>query len=365
MILLFFFILVSFKYLIQEKNKMTNEKKSFFNERTEAGIRALSSKRAFTARGLVERISDLSPSEAVEIRVMITPGQFYRNTSNSAQASRKCYKHGDLIALTQPKTQGQAYGCSDIPLQIRDRDFSALEGMREDEINFVGYSFRPVQGNDKRKRVVPFVWIPEALRLFAYSETMTEPIKITPYADAARVKFEGADVICNVPSREKGKARYNIKLKHVPVEGSTERRAVAWSLSNDSGNKGPEHSLYNIKYNYEDDIEGSEVFTFYPHDIAAYVAVIKHFNEKHNLTPIEMSPLALPSKRTADFYTKLCNNVLIYDPSSGEKDHLRKLHIDEKSILLARSIGVYGHDETMFWNPERDGMFKDYKWQVE
>lgn len=291
----------------------------------------------------------------------ITPIRFFQRGVSGVEASRKCYKHGDFVALSQPRTQWQAYQTKEIPLAIRARDFSRLGKMQEEDINFVGYTWYPVQGKDRRKRVVPFVWVPEAVRLFAYAENMTGGIEVKSYEEARRVKTEGAEAVCRVPSRTRKRGRYTLKLNHVPIDGSTERRAVCWSLRSQYA-EGQEtlHSQYNIRYTYEMDREASDVFTFYPQDIAAYIAVIKHFNAQHNLTPIEMSPLALPSQKTMHFYNKLCNNVLVHDDTLDSKDKLRKLHIDEKSILIARSMGVYGHDATLFWDPARDGRLKDY-----
>lgn len=343
-------------------------RKSFFKERSAEQSKKCDLTNVYRARGLAEKIAEIGDSKVIAVRTSIIPARFYNQTRESNEAARKCYKHGDFIALSQPKTQGEAFECREIPLAIRARDFGKLEEMREEEINYVGYTFRPVQGNDRRKRVVPFVWILEGARLFAYAENFANGIEVKPYADAKKARFEGADIVCRVPSRQKGKPRYSLRLKHVPVEGSTERRAVCWSLSSEypDGNI-PEHILFNIKYNFQEDAETSNVFTFYPQDIATYIAVIKHYNKEHNLTPIEMSPIALPSKKMADFYTKLCNNVLIYDPRLTAKDNpekLRKLNLTEKSIVIARAIGRCGHDETMFWDPERDGKLRDYSWGI-
>ena len=337
-------------------------KKSFFKERTVEEIFDLSVKPVSIQRHLVKRILDLDhKKDALELRVQLTPGRFFQNVYTSQEASRKCYKHGDLIALDQPQTQEEAYRTEEIPLAIRARCFGLLQEKKEEEINVIGYSFRPVQGRDRRKRVVPFVWLLEAVRLFGYAENMTRGIEVIPYDDASRVKYEGASIICTVPSRVKKKTRYRIRLEHVSVDGVTERRAVAWSLKSNF-DIDPEHSTWNMRYTWEYDRQGSDRFTFYPHDIAAYISVIGHYWKQHNLTPIEMSPLALPSRQEAMIYTKLCNNVMIYDPTLAGKRKLRKLHLDEKCILLGRSIKILGHDESMYWDPGRDGKLKNYEW---
>jgi len=363
---------------------MTSQKKSYFQERTPAQIRHLNLSRAYRHRGLVQRIHDLDPNEdAVEIRVQLIPGRFYRNSETGAEASRKCYKHGDLILSSQPKTQGEAYDSPEIPLQIRARDFAQLESMREEDIRFVGYSWRPVQGADRTRSVVPFREIPEGARIYAYAEQMTSHtvseevskpgIKIQSYPDAQRAVYEGGTLVAEVPSRTKRMPRYRFRLMHVPMIRSDYNLASVLSLTTselkeettDEPVRGRTlFDVYNIRYTWATISEGSKIRFFQPHDIAAYMAVIRDERQKHNHTPLEMNPFALPSQLQREFYLKLCNNVLIYDPTLESRAKTRKLHLAEKSILLARAIGVFGHDEFSFWDPERDGSMKNYEWRV-
>ncbi|MFH1630727.1 MAG: hypothetical protein ABIA21_00690 [Candidatus Aenigmatarchaeota archaeon] len=340
---------------------MSAERKSYFQERTAKQILDMGPKKIYRARGLTNHIIDIDPSEdAVEIRTLIVPGQFYRSNASGAMASRKCYKHGDLIQLSQPRNQADALKSREIPVNIRERDFNKLRRMKEEDIYIVGYSFRPVQGRDRRKRVVPFVWVTEAIRLSNYAETMTTGMEVKPYADAVKVDSEGAEVVVSVPSRTKKKSRYDIKLSHVPVIPVDNRKAIVWSL-NSTFETMPKHELYNIRYQYERDKQESDKVIFYPHDIAAYLATVKHFlRHCKNMTPMEMNPFPLISKKMAKIDDRLRNNMIIFDPSLKSKQKTRKLHIAERSILIARSIGVLGHDETMYWDLERDGKFVDY-----
>jgi len=82
------------------------------------------------------------------------------------------------------------------------------------------------------------------------------------------------------------------------------------------------------------------------------------------MTPMEMNPFALISKFEKEFAMKLDNNIIIFDPSLRSREKTRHLHLAEKCILLARSIGVFGHDSTMYWDPVRDGRLKDYDWRI-
>jgi len=70
------------------------------------------------------------------------------------------------------------------------------------------------------------------------------------------------------------------------------------------------------------------------------------------------------SRKGADIDRRVRNNVLIFDPTLTSKHKLRKLHLAERSILLARAIGKFGHDEIAYWEPGRDGKIKDYDWSV-
>lgn len=351
-------------------------RKEFFRERSKTGIIALPSvKRAYNARGLVERVFSLNPAcEAIELRARITPGRFFWNHADGAAASRRCYKHGDLIALSQPETQQEAYACEEIPLAIRTRDFAReLEGRREEEINFVGYSFMPVQGRDKRKRIIPFVWCPEAERLVSYAHSLTNGIEANmKYTNSEKAKKYGGEIVCEVPSRTEKASRYKFKLVHFPLSGITERRAIIWSLepkvlADELGQpeKGVvEHDIWRIGYTCESDREDKDEVCFYPHYIAGYLTAAVECWKKHNMTPMEMNPFAIFSREGADFYKRLCNNIVIYDPSLDSKSKLRKFHLDEKSILLARAIGVLGYDRIAYWDGLRDGKITAYDWSI-
>ena len=113
-------------------------KKAFFAERTVSEVKTLHGKREHTQRNLVRAIESLDPkADYLEIRASIIPGRFYIGAENSAQASRKCFKHGELIALSHPQTKNECDKSPEIPLAIRARDFEILESMREEDINFV------------------------------------------------------------------------------------------------------------------------------------------------------------------------------------------------------------------------------------
>ena len=346
---------------------MTENKKDFFEERTAGEIKKLEIERVDGARGLTARIMGLDPAhQSLELQTDIRPQRFFGFASSSQDASRKVYKHGHYQPLQHPQSQAEAIASRRNPLSYRVRDLSFLAETPEENIETLGYSFRPVQGRDRRKRLVPFVWILEAARIFAYTENETPGFTVQPYTDSKTTGWEGGEVVVQVPSRRKDHPKYHVKESHVAVKNNANKRAIVWSLS-----ASPErslevpHSVYAIRYRRESDPEESTIFTFYPHSIAAYWATAKHVLEgKNNRTPWEMDPFAKPSRMLVDIYRRICNNVLVCDSHLNGVDKRRKPHIAEKSIMLARAIGVLGHDNTIFWDPKRDPKLKDYDWSI-
>jgi hypothetical protein len=349
--------------------------KSFFRDKTIREIRDIKLKKIYTQNNLIKRILDLDPSvEGIELRSIITPSKYLANKRSGARSSRLNFKHGNYIRLSQPRTQSEAHSCKDIPLKIRERDFNQLTKLKEVENNFLGYVFRPVQGKVRSKRIVPFWSLLEGARLYAYSEQASADIKIENYKDSKRVSREGATIVCEVPSRTKKHPRYKFALEHVPVDGTTEKRGVVWSINPkillDDESFEPilgrtAHELYNIRYTPLTSREESKVITFYPHDVAAYAKIIdKLWNEERNITPLEMSPFALPSQKGVDIYKKISNNLLVYDKTLKSKHKLRKPHLNEVCTLFGRSVGILGPKETLYCDEERDGKLKNYDWKV-
>ncbi|NCO11675.1 hypothetical protein CO038_01455 [Candidatus Pacearchaeota archaeon CG_4_9_14_0_2_um_filter_39_13] len=342
-------------------------RKKFFRERTPTQIRKLDIRPASTAKGLVDRIFELGPTEALLIRAQIIPGRFYSGNASSAEAARKAYKHGHYINLPQARSLQDAMEETRLPHEIRAEAFANhLEGESESEIQSVGYAFRPVQGRDRTKRLVPFAWLMEGARIFTYAVQSAGGIDVKPYPDAERVETEGANIVVSVPSRTEKKERYQSRLHSVPVIDNRAKHAISLGFNSTySEGKVPEHSLWSFGYKFKGDQEESHSLITYPHDVAGMLGVSAHFMVKmQNKVPWDMNQFAKPSQLAADFYRKLRNNVLITDPSIEGKDKNRKLYVPEVSIMLARLIGRVGTEESMFWMAGRDPRPDSYDWSI-
>lgn len=358
---------------------MGEEKKSYFIDRTLKEIKELDLNEVSSQSGLVKLIDELDKSKGLIIPSLI-PQEFYIGKQVPADAARKTFKHGDYLGLSQPKSQGKALASSEIPLQIRARDFGKLHqiiqsGGLEQGFHYLGYSFRPVQGRDRQKRLVPFVWIVEGARLFSYAMQKTKGIEIQEYTDSMRANKEGASVVVEVPSRTKRARRYKFKLEHVPTNRARENLATVLSLrpalitDSEEPRKGRmAYQDYNIRYTYSTGAEQSNVVFFTPHDIAGYFGIIrKLWNENYNMTPLEMCPFVIPSKHQMEFYKRINNNLIVRDLKLDTKEKLRKPYIAEKSILLGRATFIFGNNNFAYCDHARDGKLESYNewiWNV-
>lgn len=342
-------------------------KKAFFEKRTpKEMLQNLHVKNIYTPRSLVERIFDLDAnSDGLQLRFPLIPRGFLRNPQQSqAAASRKHYKHGALIHIDQPETQQEAYDYPYIPLTARMKALDeAFHGLKEEEINFIGIVWHPVQSRDRRWRVVPFDVSLEGTKIYCYAVHRAGGIPLKDYTNAKVVEREGGQIIAEIPSRTKGRERYSLTLLNVPVLNTQEKKAIIWGLKSDFQSKEPERRtfLHHLRYEFGTGAKGSDIYVYTPHEVAGYLAVVKHcWNGLKNTVPLEMNPYPLPSKEFTAYYEKLNNNIMLYDPSLESKQKLRNLHLDEVCVMLGRAIKVKGPYSAVFWDPKRDGAIKNY-----
>ena len=315
-------------------------KKTFFKEAT---IGEIKKKDKIKINALYD-ILNLKQNEYT-----IIPSFIPKNYENS----RKFMKHGPEVKPARYSSLEHALKIRKTPVQLREEAFNNIK-----QYEFCGYSFMPL-GKDKRKRKVSLVECLEGARIFAYSHQKRAPIFIRSYADAERVKKDGAEVVTKVPSRTKKENKIQSKLTSVPFKDSLEKYVISLNIGSDHS---CQSKRFNIRYRYSDDKESSGIVNICAHDIAGYLQLIEQeLNKNKNIIPLQMCQFAIPTQQTVDYYLRLENNVLIYDGNLKNKNKLRKLNRAEKEIGLWALVKSLGHDKT-FYATEK---IKDYKWKIE
>jgi len=321
------------------------EKKQFFRENTKAEVKGKTFVN-YSELAELSVIASLEPDEYTIVQEFVPRGY---------ESARKFMKHGPEVKPRRVYSLEQAVRMGKTPVQLREEAFDSILGT-----NYCGYSFVPL-GNDSRKRKVPLVECLEGARLFAYAHQSGVGIKVKPYADAKRVRIDGAEVVVEVPSRTQGERRMRFKLTSVPYVDSKEKYIVSLNIGSD-------HSCpskrFNIRYRYTDDKESSGVVNMCAHEIGGYLELIQQAIGDKNLIPLQMSQFAIPSQETVDYYLRLCNNVLVRDNGLVSKDQLRKMNRAEKEIALWAFVKSLGHDRTFYAESSRDGNVRDYTWSI-
>lgn len=323
---------------------MADRKKAFFIEATKTETK----RKTFVETLSIVDAVHLEPSQYMVVPEFVPRG---------FESARKFMKHGPEVKPKRFYSLRQAIQDGRVPLLLREEAFNSINGH-----DYCGYSFLPIS-KDQRKRKVSLIECLEGARIFAYAnQNPGTYIKVKPYADAKRVRIEGAEVVVEVPSRTEDQRRIKFKLTSVPMIDSPEKYGI-------SQNIGSDHSCgskrFNIRYRYSDDKESSAIVNICAHEIAGYLQLIQdEINEKKNLVPLMMCQFAIPSQETVDYYLKLENNVLVRDESLEVKDKLRKLNRAEKEIALWALVENYGHDRTFYAGRSKDGNVRDYNWGI-
>lgn len=316
------------------------KKKPFFKESTKAEIKHKNLVKADISDAL-----ELKDDEFIIISPLLPRGY---------ESARKFMKHGPEVKPQRYRTLDHALEVGKTPIQLREEAFNNIQ-----RIDFCGYTFMPL-GRDRRKRKVSLIECLEGARIYAYANQVRgAKIIVRPYDSSKRVRIDGAEVVCKIPSRSEKQGKIQLKLTSVPVIDSKEKHGISLNIGSD-------HSCpskrFNIRYRYSDDKEGSGIVNDCGHEIAAYLQTIEHYWNKKNLIPLQMSQFAIPTQKAVDFYLRLGNNILVLDETLKSKDKLRKPDRADKEIALWSLVKKLGHDETFYSTKSRDGNIADYKW---
>ncbi len=318
------------------------QRKSFFRQATKAEIKG---KQLIEIADLMD-IAQLQEGYFTIIRPLVPRGY---------ASARKFMKHGPEVKVRRAYSLDQAIREGKTPVQSREEAFNALQGH-----NYCGYTFMPL-GRDRRKRKIQLIECMEGARIFAYAHQVHgTSIDVKAYADSARVRRDGAEVVATVPSRTRGQPRTQLKLTSVPIIDSPEKYSITLNIGSDHscGSK-----RFNIRYRYSDDKESSGIVNLCAHEIAAYLGLVDQQWAEHNIVPLQMCQFAVPSQEAVDYYLKWENNVLVKDEDLIARDKLRKPSRAEKEIGLWAQVEALGHDRTFYSRQSRDGDVRAYHWR--
>jgi len=312
--------------------------KRFFREPTKAQIKALDCSEA--KKDLVDRILALDEGQGLIIaRTLVPPA--YRN-------SWHFLRHGDRVPLRGSiDVDPERAPREATPVDYRIRAFHAL---KERMGAYSGYEYHPIDIRphapvDARIRRISLVECLEGARIFAYTHQVPmASIDVEQYTNAGAVAKDGATFPVKVPSRQKGSRRYSFSMVSVPLANNSHKFRISWgSLSR--GHNCKRSQYMGLRYSAKED---SEVFNWCAHEVSAYLQIMALQRKNDNRIPLQMSQIALPTPATKDFYKRLCDSVLLQDPSIESRDRLRVLNKAEQEILLWGLVYKKDHHTSFF-----------------
>ena len=328
-------------------------KKAYFKEATVAQIKK-DKEEVRAERDLVDRIEALGAEQ-----FLVVPADVFQFQHWGGE--KKFKKHGPEV---KPRRFRSIDECVRLRLSPRQRLKDAFDNVRKGYQK--GYSFNPLDGNDKRKRVVPLVEVLEGARLFTYAHNFPTSIDVeADYTDAARVARDGGSFLVSVPSRRKKVRRYKLMLKGVPVTGHTPYRVVTpYRFRSQSLDENQEHCcgakmFSEFRFTGRHAQEGSDVYRVCAHEVAAmYEVAYRMAKHEKNEVPLRQMIFPLPTKRIAEFYSKLRSQVLL----ESEDGSLRRLNKAHMEVFLWNLVASTNYDATFNPNFQRDGYLENYTW---
>lgn len=276
-------------------------------------------------------------------------------------ASLKFMKHGPEVKFPRFSSTGEAIesiqGAGKVPVDIRAEIFNISHGP------YCAFSYAPVFRNYGGKRKIPLIEIMDGAKLYGYSGRQGTPIKVTPYLRSKRVGKEGAIVDVTVPSRTPRRESYTFSIFGVPVVDTPIKYALSMSLISNHNCPDMQHRK---RFTWDYGKENSRVFNWDAHDTAGVFATIDSlWEDYHNLTPLAMSIIPLPSQLLVDVHQTLRYQTVTRTRENPEqaKAKLYPLNNAEMEIGLHNAVQLLGHQATLFSSGKRDGNLRDYNWR--
>ena len=342
---------------------MGNKRKPFFRERTVAQIRAMKPE-ILASRNF--EFPDSSEMESGKKAIIIDfpegkssiPAGYVkpRDTKLSQPAARYFNDPKRYFSLDLPRSRDEALSSRATPVIIFERGW-----INRTERENLGGSWYPLIGTDTVQRIVPNISVFEALRIrnyFTKFEPSSNDKKEIRYFDPKKISLDrGAEALVRVPSREEGAEPYFLHYNHLPIFKTPNARAFVWSMfvTAAEGSRGEPMSEV-ARINFRDS------FNWDSHKIAGYLGIVFDQLKEGNSFPFQMCPFPIPSRRGAQIYDFINNNLLIRDRGLDGKIVTRKPYVPERCSLLNLADEKEGYGAISTWNHTRDGPISDYQW---
>lgn len=322
--------------------------KRFFQEPSKTDIAKLDCEEA--KDNLVERIMRLQEGYGLCIARPLIPSRY--------ESSWHFLRHGTRVRATGLDAVMGTIRGRGTPVDLRMRAFQKVQ---DTPGIYSGYEYEPREIHpyapvDTRVRRVSLVEVLEGARIYAYvHQVPMAGIDIERYENAEAVGKDGAVYPVKVPSRTKGRRRYNFNMLSVPLRDNLQKWKIAWGTA--SQGHDCKRGQYMFRYSKKED---SEIFNWCAHEIAAYLEITGMHRKEKNRVPLQMSQIALPTPQAVEFYKRLCDSVLIEDAALAASDKRRVLNKAEQEILLWGLVQKKGHHATFFAQDH----LKEYDWNL-
>ena len=291
-----------------------------------------------TGTDLINTLDNLKKNEYMLITTNLIPWKFSVFQSHGrellrtrAEKTRKFAKHANKVELIKrgDDRDNWTYQFSQMNMKPFDLIKNAYSNAKQGF--YSGYSYIPLVGNDKRKRIVPLIECIEGSLLFSYAKQFCDGIEVRPYDDSQKVAEEGTSIIVGVPSRTPKRGRYRFRVDHVPIKATRLNKMLGSATVSNHACALLDYG--ELRYQYLDDKIGSREFVFDAHDIAGILAIVENYAKKGNEVPGESCYQVVPNPAMIERYKKMKQQCVIEDFKDGEK-RLYPLNKPERESFL-------------------------------
>lgn len=273
-------------------------------------------------------------------------------------------KYEEPILVARPNSVEEIKEARKSPAQYISQSLDHQLAKSQNQIYSTGYALTPIRGSNRSTTIISLDNILLGTMLFG-QDVLDEDAKVNSYiSDSDHIHAHGATFNVDVgrmTANSKDNPRnshHHYKWTHIPFTDNDQKYLIGWDSRASTQGAEPTFGQFFFRYPSGRRRASDRDATFLDeHAIAGYLSII-HSQWKNSTVPLEMSPIIIPSKCTAQFYKRLRNQVVVEDAT--KKKGFRGLYKFERSALLSRFTGIYGTSNTWSWSSDIDGKVREY-----